>query len=202
MQTHSKQTHSKTGLAKTGLAKIGLAGVVAFAAFGIPQTAQAAEPANHEYDFVEVDFVDYDNLDGPAIIGSFELNQNVYLKAAYEQLDADGFSSAELETFELGGGYAFPVSPGTDLHVGAAYVEQEFGAFDDDGFQVDGGIRAQVTDLVELYGDVRHRDMGDSDENLLGAGVRFNMTPAFKVSAGFEDADDYDGLRLGARYEF
>lgn len=167
-----------------------------------PIGAAAATPSQG-YSFLEMDYIDYDNVDGFGFEGSVEIGPNAYLNGGYEELeDTSPFANTTLETLYLGGGVAFGIAPTTDLHFGAAFVDQQLGNFDDSGFQVDAGIRARLSDVIELYGDARHRDFGDFDEDMLGAGIRLHLTPVFHLSAGVEDADNYDGYRIGARFSF
>ena len=85
--------------------------------------------------------------------------------AAAEIFDVD----VDATGFDLGFGYAFPLSDTMDLYGKLGYTEVELEAFnesvDDDGYALSLGLRARVMEQLELAGSVNYVDLSDSGDD-------------------------------------
>jgi hypothetical protein len=133
------------------------------------------------YEFVDLDLgggADVDG-DGYAVGGSFEIGDNMF-----------GFVS-----------YA-------DFFARAAYVDAEidapgFESIDENGYGVGIGVRSNVSDLIELYGEVAYVDLGSgADSTAFGVGIYFNISDSFALGLGASVDDDVTSYGASARFYF
>ena len=173
----------------------------------LPVAAQAQEPS---YSYLDLAYVwtDIDGVsgtaDGFALRGSFELTDRVFMFASYaEQM----LSDFDLETYNIGAGYAWSIAPNMDLYGKISYVKAEaegrgFSA-DDDGYGIGVGIRSFVTDKLELEGAINYVDLSDSGDNTsFGIGARWYFTPQWAVGLEASIGDDADTYGVGVRWNF
>lgn len=180
------------------------------AAMSIAGQAVAAE--GFDYSYVEIGYVksEIDDLDidgdGFGLRGSYEFTENFHAFAAYADQDFDFDVGAT--TFELGGGFAWPVNPNLDLVGTLSYIKAEIdvpfiGDFDDDGFAVGAGVRARVIDALELTGGLKYASFDEGgDDTTFGAGARYFFTKMFAAGVDVDFDDDGTTWILGARLSF
>src|SRR5690606_41036439 len=97
------------------------------AALGIAGTANAE--SSFDYSYVELGYVNTDlddfNVDGDGfeLRGSLEVTNNIHVFTSYTDLDFD--FNIDTNTFEVGGGYAWPVRSNLDVIATVSYLRTE-----------------------------------------------------------------------------
>jgi hypothetical protein len=176
-----------------------------------PLLARAEGPS---YSFVEAGYIvtdidDFDEeFDGFGIAGSFEFIENWFAYGSYLDQSAEFFDvDVDATAYELGFGYAFPLTDAMDLYGKIGYTEVEFEAYDesidDDGYALSLGLRAIVLEQLELQGAVNYVDLSDSgDDTSLGLAARwyFMQQLAIGIEGGF--GDDANSYGVSARWDF
>jgi hypothetical protein len=184
-----------------------LAATLAFA----PLLVRAEGPS---YSFVEAGYIvtdidDFDEeFDGFGIGGSFEFVENWFLYASYLDQTAE-ISNVDIDAtgFDVGFGYAFPLTDTMDLYGKLGYTEVEIEVFDesvdDDGYALSLGLRARVIEQLELEGAVNYVDLSDSgDDTSLGLAARWYFMPQFALGIEGAFGDDANSYGVSARWEF
>lgn len=175
-----------------------------------PVSVLAESPS---YDYFELGYVnaDIDNPDvdgdGFGIGGSFGFAENWFMFAEYADLGFD--FNIDINTFDAGFGYHYPISDTTDFAVTAAYSRAEakepgFGSIDDDGYGVGVLIRSMVNDAFELNGGLNYVDFGgnDGDDTSFTVGGLYSFTDNVAFGARVEIGDDVNLYQLGFRFYF
>ena len=196
-----KKTHLKLGAALLAMSAT------------LPYTAHAAElsytNAHLGYQMMTGD----GSFDGFVVKGSFQITDDFYLAASYDELEDSGITQ---EVMTLRGGMRFAVDDKLDLYgeVGLARAKMEvevsdwFGSYSastsETGFQLEGGARMLLTDSLEGRAYLRHVSIDNYDENFLGAEGAFSVTDQISVVGGISrlfDASEFL-LDVGVRYAF
>jgi hypothetical protein len=178
----------------------------------VPFLAQAE---GLSYSYVDAAYVNTDidsfneDVDGFALRGSVELTNNVFVFAGYadQGTSVAGFD-IDLQTYNLGLGYAWPVGEALDLYGKLGYVSAEadvqgFGDADDDGYSLAAGLRGRAVEQLELEGAVSYVDFSDGgDDTTLDLGARWFFTPQFAVGIEGSFGDDANTYGLGVRWNF
>jgi hypothetical protein len=109
--------------------------------------------------------------EGFELKGSYAFTDNWFVQGAYNDQDDDvsvpGFPDVNVEfsSFNIGGGYAHPLSENTHIYGRAAFESWDFEVddFDEDdqGYSAAAGIRAVVWEGLELNAEVGYIDVGD-----------------------------------------
>ena len=147
--------------------------------------------------------VDVDG-DGFGFGGAFEMGDSVFVQAGYQQTSFEfGF---DLDQLQAGVGYHAALSQSTDFFAVLSWVRAEVvasggGYAKEDGYGATIGVRAMVTEKLELDGTISYVDLGDgADGTAVGAAAIYSFTEIFSLvlDAGFEeDAVSYGvGVRL------
>jgi len=183
----------------------------------LPALSQAQEPATRpqsaqfNYTYVEISYdeLDFDlgpvdvDGDGLTLSGSFEINDDWHVYAAYGSHDLD--FGIDIDTWTLGAGYVFPLKEDIDIYGRVLYIDQSAdagpGSADEDGLGIQARIRARVTDEFELEGGVQYVDVVDTDTSLQAV-ARYHFTENFSAGIGLTFAGDTDGISVNARYSF
>jgi hypothetical protein len=185
--------------------------LAASAAF-VPFLAQA-EGFSYSYldaAYVNTDIDQFDeDVDGFALRGSYELTDNVFVFAGYadQSTSVAGFD-IDLQTYNLGLGYAWPLGKALDVYGKLGYVSAEvdaqgFGDADDDGYSLAVGLRGRAVEQLELEGAVSYVDLSDSgDDTTLDLGARWYFTPQFAFGIEGSFGDDANTYGLGVRWNF
>lgn len=185
--------------------------LAASAAF-LPFLAQA-EGLSYSYldaAYINTDIDRFDeDVDGFALRGSYELTNNVFVFAGYadQSTSVAGFD-IDLQTYNLGLGYAWPLGKALDVYGKVGYVSAEvdaqgFGDADDDGYSLAVGLRGRAVEQLELEGAVNYVDLSDSgDDTTLDLGARWYFTPQFAFGVEGSFGDDANTYGLGVRWNF
>ena len=144
--------------------------------------------------------------DGYGIGGSFEFGQNFFGFASYSETGFD--FSVDLTQLQAGVGWHTDLTDNTDFFATVSWVDAEvdapgFNSISEDGYGLSIGVRSNVTDLIELYGQISYVDLGSgADSTGFGAGIYFNITDNFALGLGAEDDDDVTSYGARARFYF
>lgn len=160
------------------------------------------------YDFVDLDLGGGDSVDGDgfALGGSFEINENFFGFASYSDTGFD--FSVDLTQMQLGVGWRTGLTDNTDFFVRAAYVALEidapgFGSLDENGYGLGIGVRGNVSELVELYGEIAYADLGsDADGTAVGGGAYFKVSDNVALGLGASVDDDVTTYGASVRFYF
>jgi hypothetical protein len=185
--------------------------LAASAAF-VPFLAQA-EGLSYSYldaAYLNTDIDRFDEeVDGFALRGSYEVTDNVFVFAGYaDQGTSVAGLDIDLQTYNLGLGYAWPLGEALDVYGKAGYVSaqadvQGLGDADDDGYSLAVGLRGRAVEQLELEGAVSYVDLSDSgDDTTLDLGARWYFTPQFAFGVEGSFGDDASTYGLGVRWSF
>lgn len=137
--------------------------------------------------------------------GSFELTKNVFVQGKFlKGMDADFDTSVVSGSI----GLKTALDESTDLYgkFTAATVVENVQAFDKYAYEAEAGIRAQVTDRVELRGGVVAANLRDARFDTvqwLGtAGAEFKLTDSLRLGADVRGKDNVLEGQLGLRLYF
>jgi len=160
------------------------------------------------YQTVDLDVGGGTDVDGDGWVlgGSFEFGEDFFGFASYSDTGFD--FGVDLTQLQAGIGWRTGVSDKTDFFARAAYVSVEidapgFGSVDESGYGVGIGVRSNITDLIELYGEITYVDLGSgSDNTAIGGGIYFNITDNFALGLGAATDDDVTSFGASARFYF
>jgi len=160
------------------------------------------------YQSIELDLGAGSDVDGDGYgLGvSFEIADNIFGFASFVTSDFD--FGVELNQLQAGLGYRLGLTDNTDVFASLAYVYVEveagfFGSADDSGYGATIGVRSNVSDLIELFGEVAYVDLGGgSDGTAIGGGIWFNLTDNFALGLGAAFDDDVTSYGASARFYF
>jgi hypothetical protein len=166
--------------------------------------AQDAKQPALSYSFGEFRYVDVDNGgDGFELGGSFQFTANWIGVASLSLLDFG--NSVDVDIFEIGAGYIFPLQDDWDLQANARIIRTEvdtpFGSGNDTGIGLLGGVRGLLTPELEIRGNVHYVNVDESDVFMEFAGDWY-VTPQWAVGLSVEFGGDLDLWTIGARYYF
>ncbi|MDX1482485.1 MAG: outer membrane beta-barrel protein [Woeseiaceae bacterium] len=181
--------------------------VFAFALLGIAGTASA----EFNYNFVQATYgqIDFDdiNVDGDnfGIDLSLAINDEFHLFGGADFSDLD--FNVDATSWEAGVGWNNTLTPIVDIVARASFqsidIDTNFGNADDTGLGIGVGLRAAVTDLLELNGSIEYVDFDDSGDNTtLNAAALFNFTERFSVGLTGSFDDDVELISLAGRIYF
>ena len=191
--------------------KMRLTAITSVLALGIlaPMAVQAESPS---YDYAELGYVkaDIDDLnvdgDGFGIGGSFGFYENWFMFAEYANLGFD--FDIDVNTFEAGFGYHYPMSDMVDLAVSASYLraEADSGGFseDDSGYGLKALVRGMVNDAFELNGGINYVDFGGNggSDTSFEAGALYSFTDNVAFGGRVDLADEGNTYQIGFRFYF
>ncbi len=182
---------SRTGI----LAVLTLA--LAFSTQSMAQDFLRTGPHVFNYNYAEVKYVDVDNADGFALVGSADIKPNLALKVQYVTLSAGSFDSNLLR---LGGvNYVGSASYSQADWVFEAGLDFAGGDGDSDtGLFVSGGVRYAINDALEVNGALEFSTVYDTD-------LTAHVAALYEVSTGFAalveaELGDDTSIALGLRF--
>lgn len=161
------------------------------------------------FNFVEGGYLDFEDGDGIELRGNYELNSNFFLNADFQTTSADdGLSSIDTDYLLFGAGYKMALNETTSGYAMLNYVDLSadsfLGTLNDDGYQLAVGVRSQVTDATQVYGEIAANDL-----SLLGGRTELNIGVRQKFSNDFGGYVEYkrddfggDGFSLGLTLDF
>lgn len=169
----------------------------------LPLSANAAE---RSYTYVEGSYNNLESdVDGFGVRGSVEFaDSGFYALGDFRNYSDGGF---DLDTWELGLGYALNLSDNVDLIAEAAHTD-----FDViDGYRVSAGVRGNFTENFEYLGKVNYREVDanvgglsfGADDFSYTAGLQYKFSPTWGVTGEVEfDGDDGELYTVGLRASF
>lgn len=192
--------------------RLKFASALAASAAFVPFLAQAE---GISYSYVDAAYVNTDidrfneDVDGFALRGSYELTSNVFVFAGYadQSTSVAGFD-IDLQQYNVGLGYAWPLGKALDMYGKVGYVSAEadvqgLGDADDDGYSLAVGLRGRAIGQLELEGAVSYVDLSDSgDDTALDLGARWYFTPQFAFGVETSLGDNATTYGLGVRWNF
>lgn len=175
--------------------------------------AGSAAAAELDYNYAELRYIDTEldagpfdvDGDGFEIGGSLELTRSAHIFGNFQTVDFG--SGVDVSAFEVGGGYAMPLNPGTDLVARLSYIDGEIdfpgGDADDSGFGFSAGARRMFTSQVEGRAFVNYVDLDESgDEVSFEIAGDFFLNDQVALGASLELGDDVTSWTIGARWYF
>jgi hypothetical protein len=155
----------------------------------------------------EIDDLDADG-DGFGLRGSFEFTPKFHAFASLSDQDFDvGGTDVSGETMQLGGGYAWALSPRLDVVGRVSYNSIEVSAggqsVDDSGIGIGAYLRGSPSDRLEITGGLDLIDYDESgSDTAIGLGGRFFFTKSFAAGLDMTFNDDGTQYMLGGRFSF
>lgn len=148
-----------------------------------------------------------DDANGISVGGSLLMHPDFFATGALTTLGSDGNNGVDTDIFQVGIGYRHALSPRMDvLGIGGLVWEDRdyTGRADDDdlGVQLTGGLRAALTNVIEVGGYLSYLELfGDGDLGLRGEGL-YHFTPNFSALAGVGLSNDVREANVGVRWNF
>jgi hypothetical protein len=162
----------------------------------LPLSANAAE---RSYTYVEGTYNNIDSdIDGFGVRGSVEFaDSGFYALGDYRNYSERG---ADVDTWELGLGYALGLSDNLDLIAEAAHADYEVV----DGYRVSTGLRGNFSENFEGLAKVNYRNIEGGDGDFTGTlGMQYKFSPTWGVTGEVEfDNDDGEIYTVGLRASF
>jgi hypothetical protein len=158
------------------------------------------------YQSVNLDFGSGFDVDGDGfgLGGSFEVGESMFVFASYATTGFD--FDVDLNQLQAGLGYHTGITDNTDFYATLAYVAAEVevpgDSADDSGYGAAIGVRGNVSELVELIGEVAYVDLGNGGETAVGGAIWFNFTDNFALGLSASAGDDVTSYGAGARFYF
>jgi len=168
--------------------------LIAFSSLAVAQ--------NFNYSFLEggYQWFEFDSAgnvegDGFVVAGSLALSNSFILIGSYEEGELDNFN-VDIDSWKVGLGFHSPISSIIDLVVTGSVLNQEVGLSsggtnDDEAFDIGLGLRANLSDTLELNVGLNYVDYDDAgDDNVVSAGIIIDITDDFAVRLGGSWSDD------------
>lgn len=172
----------------------------------------AALADDFDYNFVSGSYgqIDIDdlNVDGDVYgLGlSIGIAENIHMFADYQGSDLD--FGLDVSEWSAGIGYNTPISDVMDVvaQLSYEYVDLDapgIGGFDDDGYGLFVGLRAAMSESVEIEAGISYIDLNDSGDNTtFDAGFLFNVSETIALGVNGSWDDDVSIYRLTGRVYF
>lgn len=187
-------------------------GIIAVAIAAAPLAALADSPS---YDYAQGSLVGQASSVGSADVdyfgfgveGSYEFTPGFFGQASYTNMsDEVGNTDVDQSMWTIGAGYIFYDEMDTNAYVKADLRNGnvEAGSLDDDfdGYSVAFGVRSQLSQQLELNGELGYADMEDDGQFELTAGFVYSLMNDWGLSVDVTTSDGDMGYSFGARYEF
>lgn len=164
---------------------------------------QPAAAADYGYVSAGATAVDVRDVSADGYFGeaSVELGENFFVRTGYTNgTDTD----LELGTAKVGIGFHDEMTKNTDLYgiASALVVVDDRTTFDKYTYELEFGLRNQLTNSFELRGGVIVGDVSNSPEYLGTVGLEFAVTEAIRIGADIRGKEDVLGGQLGVRLYF
>lgn len=169
----------------------------------LPLSAQADDKLSYTY--VEGGYINLDgDADGFGVRGSFEFGEsNFYGFGSYAMLEADDFN-IDVDTSEIGLGYAYGISDNADLISEIAYQNVDVDGFGSaDGYRASVGLRGSFSDNFEGLVKANYLDGDNVDGDFTGTiGAQYKFTQTWGMTGEIEFADGGETYLVGVRASF
>lgn len=184
--------------------------IAAAASLGLVAPGLALAEFNYtsaEFDLVaDIEF-DSNSVDGDgfSIAGSYTITDGFYIAGSWTDADLDFGLDGEVMT--IGGGYFHNLDEDLDFVATLSLVDAEvsFGSFsgDDDALALGGGIRARLSDVIEVDAMLEYMDWDNSD-NETSALIRgrYYFSDGLAAQLGVRIGGEIETLSIGIRGEF
>lgn len=166
--------------------------------------------SDFSYNYVDIaigkaDSSDIDSSTGDysSISGSF-----VFQDALFFSLESTTyeFDAADAETLQFGVGAYTETGSTTDLYGAVRISNSEIGTVDESGFQIDIGLRNQLTSHVGIDGRLKYHDVFDESGMGYLLAARYYPAPQLSFGVGYEYMDfnenDINTAFANFRYNF
>lgn len=179
-------------------------------------TFSAAQEETFSYDFVGIAYLQAEILDedfgGFGFYGSAAINDSFFVFGEYSSIDSDdqldlgaGPADVDATEFSLGIGFHTPISDSVDFVTSLAYgdaeVESSGVTVDGNGYILSAGVRAMLSDVIEIGGAINHADIEDESDTGVSLSGRYYTTETVSLGLGFSSADDADSLVFDLRLD-
>ncbi|MGB5165260.1 MAG: outer membrane beta-barrel protein [Woeseiaceae bacterium] len=159
------------------------------------------------YQRIELDAGPFDvSADAFSIDGSFEIGENAFVFAGYNTADFD--EGIDLSEFDIGVGYAVPISNNTDFYGKLAWITTEldangFNSLDDSGIGAAIGVRSLISPAFEVFGEISYVDLDDAgDGTAIGGGAWWNLNEVVSLGLDIQVDDDVTAYGAAVRFYF
>lgn len=169
----------------------------------LPLSAQADDKLSYTY--VEADYINVDgDADGFGVRGSVEFGQsNFYGFGGYNVVEIDN-TNFDVDSFDLGLGYAHGLSDNLDLLAEISYLNSDFEGFGDlDGYRASVGLRGSFTENFEGLVKANYVDGDDFDGDFTGTlGAQYRFSQTWGMVGEVEIGDGGETYLVGLRASF
>lgn len=173
----------------------------------LPLAAQADDKLSYTY--VEGGYINVDgDADGFGVRGAFEFGDSgFYGLGGYSRVELDN-TSIDVDSYEIGIGYAHGLSDKTDLIGEVAYLNSEtnglpFGDIDVDGYRTSVGLRGSFSDNFEGLIKANYVDGDGLDGEFTGTlGGQYKFGQTWGVTGEVEFGDGGETYLVGLRASF
>jgi len=145
------------------------------------------------------------DADGFNLAGSYQVHENVFVRAGYEDLEVE--NTVDTKRYNLGVGYRTALNDKIDFNAGVDYLRADIESNDDDGYRLFVGFRAKPTDMLELSAELDRDRYNDAADHLdmFKAKATFNVVENLAIYVGYDVSISESSLRnanLGVRYSW
>jgi hypothetical protein len=187
--------------------------VLAASAALAPFMAQAEDLS---YTYVEAGYLttNFDefneSLGGFGLRASIEITDKFFAFGTYadQKTDVAGYD-IKFQPWELGVGYAYPITDSVDLYgtVGYISVDADAPSFvantEDDGYQLGVGLRTRFAERFEVEGVAQYQNLSDfGDEIQFDFMGRWYVIEHLALGLGYSVGDETDTFAGSVRWEF
>lgn len=172
----------------------------------LPLSAQADDKLS--YTWVEADYINVDgDADGFGVRGSLEFGQSgFYGFGGFNTVEIDNsiVADVDVDSFDIGLGYAHGLSENADLLAEIAYLNADYDGFGDlDGYRASVGVRGSFSPNFEGLLKANYTDSDDFDGDFSAtAGLQYKFSPTWGLVGEVEFADGGESYLVGLRASF
>jgi len=192
------------------LSRIALAGLL------MPALANAVDQLQYTYvdaiyETGEIDVLGIDiDADGYGAGGSIAVSENIAITASVGKIDIETASligrDTDSKAYSIGITPHLSVGNNIDLVIPIAIekVELRAGSLineDETGYSIGIGVRALVSEQIELSAGILHVDVEEDDQGV-GGSVRFHATQNVSAAIGAQYFGDSQSISLSGRFAF
>ncbi|HEV2110770.1 MAG TPA: outer membrane beta-barrel protein [Gammaproteobacteria bacterium] len=180
--------------------------LIVILAAAAPFAAQAAEPDQFRYTYVEGGYLSENpsgggsDLTGVLVDGSYELQPNWRISGLFSNASCCGITD---NRYAAAVGYFTGINDKIDFIADLSFLDQHVtNNGSHSGWGVDGGLRFMVAPKFELDGLVQHSSINGTTENTLTAKGLFSLADQWRLYASYSNNSAENDFQLGVRYVF